>query len=135
MSAPSSIPPRVEAVLALFEAELATLQFPDLDRHSLADCAEAVRAQAAEVEEARSLLEAARATLEARRAELTAHARKGLAYARVFARDDPALLQRLDAITLDDDSEQKKPKRRRRTRKEAEPQPDNVTELPLRAAG
>ncbi|MCB9535414.1 MAG: hypothetical protein H6704_04050 [Myxococcales bacterium] len=134
MSAPSPIPPRVEAILALFEAELAALQFPDLDRDSLAEHAEAVRAQAAEVEEARALLEAARATLEARRAELTAHARKGLAYARVFARDEPALLQRLDAITLDD-GEEKKPKRRRRTRKANEAKPDNVAELPLRAAG
>ena len=130
MSTPSPIPARIETVLQLFEAELRELAFPDLDRYTLASHAEAVRAQAAGLEEVRAMLEQTRLTLEARRAELLAHARKAVAYARVFASGDPALAARLEDIDLDE-----APASKPRGRKPRKARADNVAELPLRAAG
>ncbi len=94
----AAVPESARALLALFRSELADVRFPDLDRERLERaCAEV---HAADLEAAR-LFAALEAAEEARTAARTALSRlvdKGVAYGRIFAAEDPALLAKVLAI-------------------------------------
>ena len=97
---PDAIAPAIQSVLDLYASELSHLHFPDIDADTLAEHARKVRDEAATVAAAEVALESARAGLEARKEALLARAHRALAYARVFAEDEPQLAARLDAIAL-----------------------------------
>lgn len=132
MSVPTIVPAPVRALIEVFDEHLADLNFPDLDRGSLHAHAEEVGQALAEVEAARARLESARAALEDAQSALLHHARKGLAYARIYAEDDDALQGPLAAIAFDD----KKPRRprKRRARKKIETAPLPLEQEALRVA-
>lgn len=128
MATQSAVSAPIRALLEVFESDLPNVSFPDVDAKSLGE-------RARNLEETAAALAQAEATLaEAQRAHADAHialkttAERGIGYARIFACDDAALLERLDAIELRPRSPRRKlpPKRKTRRRK-----PANVAELPL----
>jgi hypothetical protein len=93
------VPPLARAVLDVFRDALADVRFPDVDRATLEESeAELLAAQIA-LEAAEFELERARASVAERSASLTSRAQRALAYAKVFAEDDPVLRDRLDSLS------------------------------------
>ncbi|MFO0619221.1 MAG: hypothetical protein U0414_41915 [Polyangiaceae bacterium] len=121
--------PGVAAVLSLFDGPLADQRFPGVDRDSLAELDSAVRAGRSEIDEARAALMRAQTALVERERALGAHetallarAHRALAYARIYAEDEPTLAPAIRGIELpplpvraaDPPSEKPEPKRRGR---------------------
>lgn len=79
------IEPALLTLLGLFDGPLADVRFPDVDRASLTEHAEQVRACASAVEAAEAALTEARLRLRAAREGLAQHGERALAYARVYA--------------------------------------------------
>ncbi|HMI84547.1 MAG TPA: hypothetical protein VK550_10660 [Polyangiaceae bacterium] len=94
------IPSAVQEVVDLFVSELASLKFGDLEPASLAAASEEVRAIAADVIRAEAALENTRAVLAEKRDALLQKAQRALAYARVYAENQPELAARLERIAL-----------------------------------
>lgn len=92
------VPPLAREILELYRGPLAEVRFPDLDRATL-DAAhdELLDAQRA-LEAAERALEEARSLVAERTQSLQAKAQRGLAYARVFAEDQPELHERVAAL-------------------------------------
>jgi hypothetical protein len=90
----------VAAVIEVFGAHPASLCFPEVDHATLEGLAGELRQAAAEVERSERALQQARQLLDERRDALRARAERGLAYARIYAEDDDALRERLEAIDL-----------------------------------
>jgi ElaB/YqjD/DUF883 family membrane-anchored ribosome-binding protein len=95
-----AIPSPIQALLALFDGELASVKFPDVDAALLASSAANVRASAEAVARAEAALDAARASLVETNDALVVRAQRALAYARVYAEGNASLGTQLDAITL-----------------------------------
>jgi hypothetical protein len=95
-----AIPSPLQAILNLFATTLADVRFADLDAKTLASLASEVEAAAAVVESAEAALAAARGTLQARQDALLQQVQRAVAYARVYAENNEALSQRIDAIAL-----------------------------------
>lgn len=95
-----AVPPSLQAVLELFENELAHLKFPDLDRAVLEAAAERVEAQAAALRQAEAALLATREALQDTLDALQHKCQRALAYARIYAEDDAELSGRLDAVEI-----------------------------------
>lgn len=83
--------PELSAAVELFGRELAAVSFPDVDAAILRKAAEALRARRLEVERAAELLREARAGFAEQAEELRLLARRGLAYARIYADAHPEL--------------------------------------------
>ena len=128
MATQSAVSAPIRALLEVFESDLPDILFPDVSAASLAERARTLEETAAALADAEAKLAAAqRAHADAEIALKTAPQR-GIGYARVYACDDAALLEKLDAIDLRPRSGRRKlpPKRKPRRRK-----PTNVAELPL----
>jgi hypothetical protein len=107
------IPTAIQEVLDLFEDQLSPVTFGGLETRVLAAAAENVRAAAGALAIAEAAAEAARAVLAERHEELAQKAQRALAYARIYAEDDQALLDKVEAIVL--------PRAGRRPSREEEP--------------
>jgi hypothetical protein len=94
------VPAAVQAVIALFQEELGSVRFPGVDQDSLAERGNAVREQAQQVEALRRQLEVAEADLGGRQRELRALAEQGLAYARLYAVQNPSVADAVERLTL-----------------------------------
>ncbi len=99
--AESPIPESVRAVLALFEGPLAEVEFPQINRETLAAQVAVVEQRRAELQRALEAVQAARTVLEQEQRGLLEQARQAHAYAGVYAADDPELRERVAAIKLD----------------------------------
>src|ERR1017187_3942129 len=95
-----TIPASVQAALELSETALADVRFANLDAKTLARTAADVHAVASVVASAQAALDSARCALQERQEVLLEQVQRAIAYARVYAENDEALSQRLDAITL-----------------------------------
>jgi len=95
-----AVPPSLQAVLELFENELAHLKFPDLDRAVLEAAADRVEAQAAALRQAEAALLATRDALQDSLDALQHKCQRALAYARIYAEDDAELSSKLDAVEI-----------------------------------
>lgn len=101
MAAPqNAISDPLKALLGLFDGDLRELKFPDVDAQVLTTTARAVVAAAESVAEAEAALEAAREELQRHQDALLHKAQRALAYARVYAEEQPELLEKLALITL-----------------------------------
>jgi hypothetical protein len=120
------IPSPVQEVLALFDTELASLKFGDLEPATLVGAADEVRLVAASVARAQAELDAARAVLAEKVEALLQKAHRALAYARVYAEDQPELASRIEAIAL--------PRVARRTFKLESARPETATGQPPSSA-
>jgi thioredoxin-like negative regulator of GroEL len=117
------IPTAVQEVLDLFGGELASLKFGDLDPAALAGSADEVRVASASVARAQTELDAARGTLAEKIEALLQKAHRALAYARVYAEDQPELASRIEAISL--------PRAARRVSKVAVARPQVASDPPV----
>ena len=94
------IPSSIQTLLEIFESELASVKFPDVDKKVLDAAAEVVKARAEEVARAEATLDAARAALLESQDGLLQKGQRALAYARIFAEENPELSARLDTVQL-----------------------------------
>ncbi|MET0790246.1 MAG: hypothetical protein ABW061_01880 [Polyangiaceae bacterium] len=92
--------PPVQAVLELFKGPLSTVRFADVDAAVLSNAAAQVASAAAEVEACEAQLAERKQGLAERQDALLVVAQRALAYARVFAEGDDALLEELNRIAL-----------------------------------
>jgi hypothetical protein len=93
-----AVPADLRAILDLFTSELREIAFPGVDAAVLRQHADDVRTRARDVERARQALDAARAELDDRTRALAGLAGRALAYARIYAADQPALAARLASL-------------------------------------
>lgn len=132
----SSVDPAFVALSELFAGPLQAVSFPGVDATMLAELVARARERARAADDARVALAAASAELAAAevaftdaRALLARTSQLALAYARVFAKDDAALLAQLEDVVLPRvpappavrPVEGAAPKRRGRPRKNAAP--------------
>jgi len=80
--------------------------FPDVSAASLEEAARDLAARTQALETARTRLAKATSDLESSRADLLRLSARALAYARVFATEDPALLEALQGIRLESERPQ-----------------------------
>jgi hypothetical protein len=95
-----AVPSSVRSLLTLFERELSSVRFPDLDGAVLATAAERVKSLAEDVAERERALDEGRQLLAAAQDALVAKAQRALSYAKVFAEDSPELTAKLEAVVL-----------------------------------
>jgi hypothetical protein len=94
------VSPALLDLLAVFEGPLAEVQFPGVDQGVLRGLVDQVRGHAHELDQLRAQLDALHNQLTEARLRLLRTAEQGLAYARVFAAEDPELDARLADIHL-----------------------------------
>ncbi|MEL6184945.1 MAG: hypothetical protein AAFU79_10000 [Myxococcota bacterium] len=97
---PDPVPYGVLSLLDVFRTALGDIRFPDVDAEVLEGSCERVREADREVRRLFEALEAAQVKLSEERSNLHRTAERGLAYAKVFAGEDEALLTRLDGVEL-----------------------------------
>ena len=90
----------VQEFITLFKQELPTVTFPDVTVSILETLATKIRENAQALQEALALAEEARKTLEASQQDLLLKSARGLAYAKVYAEDNAALMESLFKINL-----------------------------------
>jgi hypothetical protein len=105
----TSLPPPLQAVVALFRGPLSQVRFADIDAPGLTGLAEEVEAAATEVEQQEAKLVALRQSLAQRHEALLALAQQALAYARIYAENDEALSAELNDIALPRSTKPRKP--------------------------
>jgi hypothetical protein len=105
-----SLAPALRELLDVFQRELAEVQFPGVDHKVLRDLAAQVESEGQRVDALRQQLEEAQNILGDAQTKLVRAAELGLAYARVYAADDAALLDRLSTLHVGNEPA---PKRRK----------------------
>jgi hypothetical protein len=105
----TSLSPPIQSVLDLFKGPLADVRFAHIDAAGLASLAAEVEAAGAEVEQQEDKLTELRQALAQRQDALLALAQQALAYARVYAEHDEALLEELNRISLPKPAKPRKP--------------------------
>jgi hypothetical protein len=90
----------IRTAIELFETTLAEVRFPDVDAKTLARAAADVDAAGHAVASAQAALESARLALQELQDALLGQVQRALAYARIYAENNEALMQRLNAISL-----------------------------------
>jgi hypothetical protein len=105
----TSLSPPIQSVLELFKGPLANVRFAEIDAAGLAKLAAEVEAAGAEVSNHEEKLSELRQTLAQRQEALLTLAQQALAYARVYAENDEALLEELNRIVLPRPAKPKKP--------------------------
>jgi hypothetical protein len=96
----TSLPSPVQSVLELFQGPLASVRFADIDAAGLVKLAAEVEAAATEVHEHEGKLTELKQALAQRQEALLVLAQQALAYARVYAEGDDALLEAVNRIAL-----------------------------------
>lgn len=99
-SSSEALSPAIRELLSVFEGELAEVHFPGVDRKVLAELAGQVEGETRHVEELRQQLDEAQALLGDAQQKLLRAAELGLAYARIYAAEDAALLSRLSDLQV-----------------------------------
>jgi hypothetical protein len=94
------IPEPIEKLIEVFTQSLAGVQFPGADAALLERAATAARAAADRLAEAEAAVDAARKALDEAEGELVHKAQRALAYARIYAEEQPALAALLDGVVL-----------------------------------
>ncbi len=95
-----ALSPAIRELLSIFEGELSAVHFPGVDAKALTDLARQVAKESKRVDDLRQQIEEAQSLLTDAQQKLLRTAELGLAYARVFAADDAALLARLSDIQV-----------------------------------
>jgi ElaB/YqjD/DUF883 family membrane-anchored ribosome-binding protein len=95
-----AIPAPIQTVLDLFTTSLADVRFADVDGETLLRFAAEVETAAEAVAAAQATLDAAREALQEKQDTLLQQTQRALAYARVYAEGDDALIAQLDAVSL-----------------------------------
>jgi len=96
----SSVPPALQELIALFNAELEEVRFPGVDAQTLSAAADAVDEAARALVLAEAAAEAARERLGEAQEALLTRGQRALAYAKIYAEEQPALWARLETLQL-----------------------------------
>jgi hypothetical protein len=96
----TSLSPPLQSLLELFKGPLGNVRFADIDAEGLAKLAAEVEAAASEVQRHEGQLAQLREALVERQDALLLLAQRALAYARVYAENDDALLEEVNRIAL-----------------------------------
>ena len=96
----TAIPAPVQAVLDLFAGELQGVRFADVDGARLKELAQGAEAAASELAARQAALDTAKEALAEAQEALLQQVQRAVAYARVYAENDPALAERIGAIAL-----------------------------------
>jgi hypothetical protein len=99
-SSSEALSPAIRELLSIFEGELSGVSFPGVDRKTLTELAAQVEGESQRVEELRQQIEEAQTLLSDAQQKLVRAAELGLAYARVYAAEDAALLSRLGDLQV-----------------------------------
>lgn len=97
---PPATPESVVQLVRLFEAHSKDLRFPDVDAASLVKALEDAQERRASVKEAAESLSAACEELAEIELSLLERARRGHAYASIYAVDSPEIMDELEEIKL-----------------------------------
>jgi len=98
MDVADPIPPSVKVLLELFKNELSAVTFPGVDVAILEQLIADVKNYTDAVHKAEAALRAAQASLRESEESLAVKSQKALAYARVYAEDQPEIVAKLDAV-------------------------------------
>ncbi len=115
-----SIPKKLSEFIDFFGKNLTGVQFPDVDGDRLTAQVARIRQHAQGVAELEEKLRHAREGLSEAQAELLRVARRGLAYARVFADGDVELTEKLEALELARERAESKQPRKRKSKSNSE---------------
>ena len=96
----TSLPPPIQAVVALFRGPLAGIRFADVDATGLTNLAAEVESATAEIEAQEAKLAELKQMMAQRSEALVALAQQALAYARIYAENDEVLSAELSQIVL-----------------------------------
>lgn len=113
------IPQPLSEIIALYADVLADVAFPDVDAASLEAGAEVVRGLETELAALEAQVTERRAALRAALGQLEVQARRGLAYARIYAEGDEALGRRIAELRLAAPKPEAAPAARRGRRRRA----------------
>jgi hypothetical protein len=105
----TSLPTPIQSILEIFKGALSNVRFADIDASGLATLAAEVETAAAEVQHHEAKLAELRQDLVQRQEALLVLAHQALAYARVYAENDEALLEELNRISLPRAAKARKP--------------------------
>jgi len=100
-TADASLSPGLRRLIELFATQLSDVAFPGISSGSLERASEELSARQQALETAKAQVAASEAALAASRDALRRLAERALAYARIYAAEDPELTQELSAIRLD----------------------------------
>lgn len=95
-----ALPIEALQVIELFQAQQDALRFPDVDADSLARSADSARVAAQAVADAEKALLSAQNKHREATDRLMRDAKRGLAYARIYAEDDPELMEEISELSL-----------------------------------
>jgi|GEM_PF-2411979 len=131
MSTESAVSAPIRQLIDVFSQQLPEVAFPGVSASSLAEQAKTLENTAQALATAEQAMAVARQAHADAHAALKRSAELGIGYAKVYASDDEALREQLDAIDLKGKARRKlPPKRRGRKRTKA----TNVAELPLESS-
>ena len=122
------IPLQLRSLVELFDGPLADVQFPGIDRQTLADACSRLGDKSAALAEARQACDDAQASLDEELDRLKKLGERAAAYVEIYAQGDAQLAETLNGLQLKKPASNAKAPRRRK-RKTAGP------ELPLGAEG
>lgn len=115
------IAPSVKETIALFNQELSSVTFPDINQQVLESLVEQVMKNASALEEANALAQAAKETLESSQNELVQKCSRAIAYAKVYAEGNDELLDKLLNINFGKAPRPSKKVERNRSEESSEP--------------
>jgi hypothetical protein len=95
-----TISPSILELLAVFKTDLSSVSFPDVNLEVLDNLEQKVKSGAKELQDALNRADSMREALEAAQNELLSKAQRAMAYAKVFAEGNEALLEKLSGISL-----------------------------------
>jgi len=119
----STLTPPIQALLDLFQRELAEVRFGDIDARRLAALATDVQAAAEALEAHEATTSLLRRTLTDSQELLMQQAQRALAFARIYAENDDELAAKLNQIAL--------PRAGKRAKSEAGPKQPAATQQPV----
>jgi hypothetical protein len=105
----TSLPPAIQAVVALFRGPLAGVRFADVDADGLTSLAAEVESASTEIEAHEAKLVELRQAMAQRHEALLGMAQQALAYARIYAENDEVLSAELAQIALPRANKPRKP--------------------------
>jgi hypothetical protein len=118
----TSLSPPLQSLLELFKGPLGNVRFADIDAEGLANLAAEVEAAASEVQRQEGQVAQLREALIDRQEALLQLAQRALAYARVYAENDEALLEEVNRIALPRAPKPRKPGAAKAVAREARPE-------------
>jgi hypothetical protein len=122
----TSLSPPLQSLLELFQGPLGNVRFADIDAGGLANLAAEVEAATSEVQRHEGQLAQLREALVERQDALLLLAQRALAYARVYAENDEALLEQVNRIALPRASKPRKPGAAKAKTETPEPQAEGA---------